>query len=60
MLKNYLKYLSLGSNNWPKEAFNVLEIDLKDKTVYEGAIKYFDEMLNKFESIKNGSEENGK
>lgn len=60
VLKNYLNYLKTGSDKWPKEAFEVLKIDLKNPQVYEGAVAYFDELLNKFESIKNGSDENGK
>ena len=60
MLKNYLKYLGTGSDKWPYEAFEILGIDLSNQKVYESAIQYFDEMLNKFETIKNGSEENGK
>ena len=51
MLNNYLKFLKVGSDKWPKEAFEVLGINLEDKEVYENAIKYFDELLNKFESI---------
>ena len=56
ILDNYIKYLCTGNSSWPKEAFAILGIDLNDSKVYEGAIKYFDEMLNKFKNIKNGSE----
>ena len=51
MLNKYLKFLKTGGDHTPVEAFKVLGIDLKDKKVYENAIKYFDTMLDKFIEI---------
>lgn len=51
MLENYMKYLKTGSNVWPKEAFEILNIDLEDENVYKNAINYFDELVNNYEKI---------
>ena len=59
VLEKYLSYLKTGSDKWPKEAFNILGIDLKEESVYQSAISYFDELLEKFIKIKNGSESDG-
>ncbi len=56
MLDNYLKFLKVGSDKWPKDAFDVLGINLEDKEVYENAIKYFDNLINKFENIYDSTE----
>jgi len=56
MLDNYIEFLKVGSDKWPKEAFEVLGIDLENKGVYEDAIKYFDDLLSEFESIYNDLE----
>lgn len=56
MLDNYLKFLSVGSDKWPKEAFDVLGINLENKEVYENAIKYFEELIDKFENIYDNTE----
>ena len=60
MLNNYLKFLKVGSDKWPKEAFEVLGINLEDKEVYENAIKYFEEniKLNKVKNIESSSVNN--
>lgn len=57
MLDNYIKFLSLGSNTWPIDAFKVLGVDLTESKVYEQAIQYFLEMIDKFESIYNSKED---
>lgn len=51
ILNNYMKFLSAGSDVWPVDAFKILGVDLEDKKVHEGAIKFFDEMLDKFEEL---------
>lgn len=51
MLNKYIKFLSTGSDLWPKDVFKILGIDLEDKKVYEEAIKYFEELINKYEEI---------
>ena len=50
-LNNYLKFMSLGSNIYPIDAFKVLGIDLTKEQVYEDAIKYFDSLIEKFKKI---------
>ena len=52
MLDNYIKFLSTGSDIDNKDIFKVLKIDIKDKQVYEEAIKYFDNMLDKFVELR--------
>ena len=49
----YYEFLKLGESVWPMDAFKVLGIDLTKKDVYEKAIKYYDDLLNKFEEIYN-------
>ena len=51
MLNNYHKFLSIGGNVWTIDAFKVLGVDLESKEVYENAIKYFDNLLDKFEKL---------
>ena len=50
-LDNYLKFMSLGSDIYPIDAFKVLGMDLTDKKVYEDAIKYFNSLIDKYEEI---------
>ena len=50
-LDNYIKFISLGSDVYPIDAFKVLGIDITSKTVYEDAIKYFDSLLDKLDEI---------
>ncbi len=52
MLDKYLEFLSVGSNKWPYEAFEVLGIDLREKQVYENGIKYFNNLIEKYKKIK--------
>lgn len=56
MLDNYMKFLSTGSNVWPKDAFKILGVDLTGEKVYESAIQYFDSLLNEYEEILEGGE----
>lgn len=51
MLENYKKFLKTGADVWPIDTFKILGVDLEDKTVYENAIKYFDNLLDEFKSI---------
>ena len=53
IIDKYLEFLTLGDNVWPMDAFKVLGIDLTKKDVYEKAIKYYDDLLNKFEKVYN-------
>ena len=50
-LNRYIKYLSLGSDTYPIDAFKVLGFDLCDSKVYEDAIKYFDSLIDEFKKI---------
>ncbi len=50
-LDNYLKYLGVGCDKWTHETFEVLGIDLEDKSVYENAIHYFDSLVEQFENL---------
>lgn len=56
MLDNYKKFLCLGSDKWPSEAFLVLGINLEDSNVYEKAINYLDELIDKYYEIYNEKE----
>lgn len=53
MLDNYYKFMKLGSDKWPEEAFSVLGVDLESPIVYENAINYFDDLINKYREILN-------
>lgn len=50
-LDRYIKFISLGSDVYPLDAFKVLGYDLRDKKVYLDAIKYFDELIEKYIEI---------
>ena len=50
-LERYLKFLSLGSDTYPIDAFKVLGFDLTDKKVYDDAIKYFDSLIEKYKEV---------
>ena len=52
MLDKYIKFLSTGSNVDNPDIFKVLGIDVTDKNVYLKAIKYFDNMLDKFVKLR--------
>lgn len=51
VLDNYIEFLKVGIDKLPKEAFEVLGIDLEDKDVYETSIKYFDSLIDKYNNI---------
>ena len=56
MLDNYIKFLSTGSDTWPYDVFKILGIDVKEKEVYENAIKYFDSLVQEYDKIYNSKE----
>lgn len=51
MLANYKKFLSLGADVWPLDAFKVLGVNLEDEKTYENAIKYFEKLIDKYNKI---------
>jgi oligoendopeptidase F len=51
MLDNYIKFLSTGSNVDNLDTFKILGVDIESKDVYINAIKYFDELIDKFNEI---------
>lgn len=51
MLERYLKFMKLGSDKWPTEAFEVLGINLEEKDIYINAISYFEELMEKYEKV---------
>ena len=53
VLDRYIEFLSIGCDVWPTDAFKVLGVDLTKPDVYEKAIKYYDDLLDKFENIYN-------
>ena len=50
-LERYIKFISLGSDVYPLDAFKVLGYDLKDKKVYQDAIDCFNELITKYIEI---------
>ena len=51
MLDNNYKFMKLGSDKWPMEAFEVLGVDLESPLVYQNAIDYFDDLIKKYEEV---------
>ena len=51
MLENYYKFMKLGSDKWPMEAFEELGVDLESSEVYQNAIDYFDDLIKKYEEV---------
>lgn len=51
MLDNYYKFMKLGSDKWPMEAFSVLGVDLESPEVYQNAINYFNDLMDKYEML---------
>lgn len=47
MKESYLKFLHLGNNDTPVNTLRSVGIDLLDEKLYDSAIDYFDEMLQK-------------
>ena len=52
MLDKYIKFLKTGSDKDTVDIYKVLGIDITDKNVYIKAIKYFDDMLDKFVKLR--------
>lgn len=52
MLNNYYEFMKLGSDKWAVDAFKVLGVDLESPEVYQNAIDYFDELIDKYYEIK--------
>ena len=50
-LDRYIKFISLGGDIYPIDAFKVLGMDLTDKKVYEDALEYFNSLIDKFIEI---------
>lgn len=50
-LDRYMKYLSLGGDIYPIDAFKILGFDLTDSKVYEDAINYFDSLIEEYKKI---------
>ena len=51
ILEKYYKFLSLGDDVWPIDAYKVLGVDLECEDTYISAIEYFNELLDKFEKL---------
>lgn len=50
-LERYYDFMKVGYDKWPSEAFEVLGVNLEEKSVYENAIKYFDSLIDKYYEI---------
>ena len=51
-VENYLNFLKSGSSMAPVDLLKKAGIDPLDDQIYEDAFKYFEELLNQFETIK--------
>ena len=51
MLEKYMKFLKVGSDVWPIDAFKILGVDLEKEDVYLDAINYFKSLIKKYKSI---------
>lgn len=47
-LENYLKMLKSGSSKNPLDTLKIAGVDMKDKNVYESAIRMFDDAIEEF------------
>ncbi len=56
MLKNYLQFLKTGSDKNPTEIYQILGIDLESEETYQQAIDYFAELINKYQKIYEGDD----
>lgn len=56
MLNNYLKFLKTGSDKNPTEIYQILGIDLESEETYQQAIDYFAELINKYQKIYEGDD----
>ena len=52
-LNKYIEFLKCGNDKEVSEVFEILEINLEDKKVYEEAISFFTSLLDKYEEILN-------
>ena len=52
-LNKYLKFLTLGGSMMPLDELKTIGIDLEKPEVIEEAIKYFDSLIDEFETIYN-------
>ena len=43
--------MKLGSDKWPMEAFEVLGVDLESPEVYQNAINYFEDLMDRYEKV---------
>ena len=50
-LDKYLKFLCIGSDIYPLDAFKRLGISLEDENIYKNAIIYFDKLISMLESL---------
>lgn len=51
MLENYKKFLSLGSDVWPKDAFEILGLNIENEEVYVNATKYLGYLVSEYNKI---------
>ena len=56
MFNKYQEFLKAGYDKWPSESFAILGIDLEDPKVYENAINYFNNLIDKYYEIYNQEE----
>jgi len=56
MFNKYQEFLKAGYDKWPSELFAILGIDLEDPKVYENAINYFNNLIDKYYEIYNQEE----
>ena len=55
ILEKYKEFLSSGSEFYPKEIYQKLDIDIEDPKIFEEAIQYFDNYIDQyFEILKEG------
>jgi len=52
MKKNYLEFLKLGCSKNPVDSLKVAGLDMTNSEVLDDAIKYMDELISEYESIK--------
>lgn len=48
---NYLKFLSSGGSDYPINELKLANIDVESTEVIESAIKYFEDLINKFKEL---------
>lgn len=50
-ISKYKKFLSLGSDVWPIDAYKILGIDLENENVYIDAINYFNSLVDTYNKL---------